>query len=202
MIKPIPPKEYDGSADAQSYHRFVRESEAYLRDGKVRGRRRIFLLSYYLTDKAYDFYTQKVANHERDWTLTRFYDELFNYCFLVDYHLQLRKNLARCHQNEKSMAEFTHELNELFNMIGDISEHDMVLKFWNGSQPVIQKGLWRDNLNPEMSSWARVTAQAEIIKISENVAKRQDRRVGSSSAPARTSISGGAKHQQNSFLLL
>ena len=153
MIKPIPPKEYDGSGDARSYRQFVRESEAYLRDGKVRGRRRIFLLSYYLADKAYDFYTQKVANHERDWTLTRFYDELFNYCFPVDYRLQLWKNLARCHQNEKSVAEFTHELNELFNMIGDISERDMVLKFWNGSRPVIQKGLWRDNLNPEASSW-------------------------------------------------
>ena len=196
MIKPIPPKEYDGSADARSYHRFVRESEAYLRDGKVRGRRRIFLLSYYLADKAYDFYTQKVANHERDWTLTRFYDELFNYCFPVDYRLQLRKNLARCHQNEKSVAEFTHELNELFNMIGDISERDMVLKFWNGSRPVIQKGLWRDNLNPETSSWVRVTAQAEIIEISENVAERRDRRVGSSSAPARTSISSGTNQGQ------
>ena len=114
----------------------------------------------------------------------------------MDYRLQLRKNLARCHQNEKSVAEFTHELNELFNMIGDISERDMVLRFWNGSRPVIQKGLWRDNLNPETSSWARVTAQAEIIEISENVAERRDRRVGSSSAPARTSISGGTNQGQ------
>ena len=36
-IKPIPPKEYDGAADVRAYHRFVRESDAYLRDGKVRG---------------------------------------------------------------------------------------------------------------------------------------------------------------------
>jgi hypothetical protein len=191
VIKPIAPKAYDGSADARSYHRFVRESEAYLKDGKVKGRRRIFLLSYYLTDKAYDFYTQKVANHERDWTLTRLFAELFNYCFPVDYRLQLRRNLARCHQNEKSVAEYTHELNELFNMVGDVSERDMVLKFWSGSRPIIQKGLWRDGLNPETSSWANVTAQAEIIEISENVAERRDRRVGSSSMPVRTSSGGG-----------
>ena len=38
MIKPIPPKDYDGKADARTYHQFVWESEAYLRDGKVRGR--------------------------------------------------------------------------------------------------------------------------------------------------------------------
>ena len=30
LIKPIAPKEYDGQADARAYHRFVRESEAYL----------------------------------------------------------------------------------------------------------------------------------------------------------------------------
>jgi hypothetical protein len=65
-------------------------------------------------------------------------------------------------------------------MIGDIPERDQVLKFWNGAQPIIQKGLWRDNLNPETSSWARVIAQAEIIEISENVAERRDHRAGSS----------------------
>ena len=124
MIKPIAPKEYDGGADAQSYHCFVRESEAYLRDGRVKGRHQIFLLSYYLTGKAYNFYTQKVANDKVNWTLSQFYDKLFNYCFPVDYRMQLHKTLARCHQNEKSIAEYTHELSELFNMIGDIPKHD------------------------------------------------------------------------------
>ena len=192
MIKPIAPKEYDGSADSQAYHRFVRESEAYLRDGKVKGQRKIFLLSYYLTNKAYDFYTQKVANDESNWTLGQFYDELFNYCFPVDYRMQLRRSLARCHQNEKTVSEYTHELNELFNMIGDIPERDQVLKFWNGSRPIIQKGLWRDNLNPETSSWTRVVAQAEIIEISENVAERRDRRGGSSSQKEGTVSGSGA----------
>ena len=111
VIKPIAPKEYNGSADTCAYHWFVQESEAYLRDGKVKGARtsRIFLLLYYLTDKVYDFFMQKVAN-----------DKLFNFCFPVDYRMQLRRTLAHCHQNKKSVAEYTHELNELFNMIGDI----------------------------------------------------------------------------------
>ena len=67
-----------------------------------------------------------------------------------------------------------HELHELFIMIGDVSKCDCVLEFWNGVRLVIQKGLWRDNLNPETSSWDRVVAQAEIIKISENVVERRD----------------------------
>jgi Zinc knuckle len=191
VIKPIPPKEYNGSVDTRAYHRFVRESEAYLRDGKVRGECKIFLLSHYLTDKAYDFYTQKVANNEAYWTLSQFYYELFNYCFPVDYRMQMRKTLARCYQNERSVAEYTHELTELFNMIGDVPERDQVLKFWNGARSVIQKGLWRDNLNPEISSWANVVAQAEIIEISENVAERRDRRSGPSNNQAGSSNANG-----------
>ncbi|KAF8799892.1 hypothetical protein BYT27DRAFT_7263507 [Phlegmacium glaucopus] len=179
-IKPIPPKEYNGMADTRAYHRFVRESEAYLRDGKVRGRRKVFLLSYYLTGKAYDFYTQKVSMDEANWTLTRFYTET------------------------KRVAEYTYELQELFNMIGAVSEQDRVIKFWNGSRPIIQKGLWRDNLNPEISTWDEVIAQAEIIEISENVAERRDRRNGSSlqnTGSGKDHYHGGSsgsmsKHQQ------
>ena len=196
-IKPIPPLEYDGRADARAYHRFVRESEAYLRDGKVHGRRRVFLLSYYLTGRAYDFYTQKVAINEEQWDLQDFYSELFNYCFPVDYRMQMRKTLARCHQNERSIAEFTHELSELFNMIGDVPERDKVLKFWNGARPVIQKGLWRDNLNPEISSWDQVVAQAEIIEISENVAERRDRKTPAQHPQVSSSNARGESRSKN-----
>ena len=84
--------------------------------------------------------------------------------------------------------EYTHELSELFNMIGDISEQDRVIKFWNGSRAIIQKGLWRDNLNPEISSWSQVVTQAEIIEISENVAERRDRKTGSSQPSSSTAM--------------
>ena len=117
IIKPNPPKEYDGYADARAYHRFVRESEAYLRDGRVQGRRQVFLLSYYLSGKAYDFYAQKVAINEEEWTLREFYNELFNYYFPIDYRMQIRRTLACCHQNERSVSEYTHELHKLFHIV-------------------------------------------------------------------------------------
>ena len=134
---------------------------------------------------------QRVSSNEEEWTLHQFYEELFNFCFPIDNRMQLRKSLTRCHQNDKSVTEYTHELQELFNMIGDVPERDRVLKFWNSSQPVIQKGLWQDNLNPETSSWDRVIAQAEIIEISENVADHRDRQTNN------TSASGGSVSNPN-----
>ena len=101
--------------------------------------------------------------------------------------MQLQKSLACCHQNNKSVAEYTHELHELFNIIGDVPERDRVLKLWNGVRPVIQKGLWHDSLNPKSSSWDKVVMQAEIIEISENVAEHWD---------CRSNTSGGSMNNQ------
>ena len=123
-IKPIPFKEYDGDANVLAYHHFVQESDAYLQDGKVRGHWKVFLLLYYLMGKAYDFHIQKVAIDKERWTVSQFYEELFNFCFLVDYRMQLHKNKARCHQNDKSVAKYTHELQDLFHMIGNIPKQD------------------------------------------------------------------------------
>ena len=57
------------------------------------------------------------------------------------------------------LAEYTHELLDLFNMIGNITRQEQVLKFWNSSRPSIQCEIWRNRLNSELSfmeesSWA------------------------------------------------
>ena len=69
IIKPIPPTEYDGTADARAYHHFVTEGTEYLTSGKVGKRQQAFDLSYYLTGKAYDFYTQKVSINYKKYVL-------------------------------------------------------------------------------------------------------------------------------------
>jgi len=94
----------------------------------------------------------------------------------------MRKKLDRAYQNEKSISEYAHELEELFNMIGSIDEREQVVKFWKGCKPVIQKALWRDGLNPDVSSWDEVTCKAEIIEISENVMDQREKKGGDSSS--------------------
>lgn len=136
--------------------------------------------------------------NEEEWSLPQFYTELFNYCFPIDYHMQMRQSLARCHQNDKTVAEYTYELQGLFNMIGDVPEQDRVIKFWNGTQPLIQKGLWHDNLHPEISTWDEVINQAEIIEISENVAEWWDHKSGSSAFQGSTgNVHAGVRNKSS-----
>jgi len=110
--------------DARAYHRFVKESVAYIEDSRIPRKRQCFALSYYLSGKAYDFYQQKVSLTEEKWSLEEFYTELFNFCFPIDYRMQMRKRLRHTIQKEKSVNEYAFELEEIFNMIGGFSKRD------------------------------------------------------------------------------
>ncbi|KAF8228767.1 hypothetical protein L208DRAFT_1042725, partial [Tricholoma matsutake] len=129
---------------------------------------RVFVLSYYLKGKAYDFYTQKVAMNAYDWSLKQFFEELFNYCFPINYCMKQRERLCKCVQNSKTVLEFIYELKEIINMIGLVDEQEKVVHLWDGFQPVIQKGrLWCDEYNPKVSSWEEIKHAAQVIELSE-----------------------------------
>lgn len=124
-----------------------------------------------------------------------FFRALFNYIFPIDYLVELRLKLDRARQRDKSVNEYVHELTELFNMIGTVSERDKVNKFWISCNPTIRQGLWRDSLNPNLSSWNDVVTQAEIIEISENVYKSKDHASKTSTHQGSDSVGqgGGSK---------
>ena len=53
----------------------------------------------------------------------------------------------------------------MFNLIGNITEQDKVIKLWDGLRDDIQENLWRNNYNPEISSWDEVVDQVEMLEI-------------------------------------
>jgi len=182
-LKPIVPKKYDGAADARAYNRFVTEGTTYVYDGRVPRNRRVFVLSYYLDGVAYDFYTQKVSMNFANWTLQEFFEELYNYCFPVNYRMEQRLKLKRLFQNDKKVSTYVHELEELYNMIGAVDYREKVIKLWYGLRTSIQQGLWRDLFNPETSTWEEVADHAAILEIAHNVSEGKDRRHNSDPKP-------------------
>lgn len=71
-----------------------------------------------------------------------------------------------------------YELNELWNMIGDVDERDRVSRLWTGLSTEIQRELWKKELNPETSSFKEVQSAAEIIEIAHSVPMGRDKRSG------------------------
>jgi len=165
---------YDGSPDARAFNRFVTEGTAFIIDGRVPQNRQVFVLSYYLDKFAYDFYIQKVSMNSSEWRLQEFFEELFNYCFPVNYWMEQHLRLKKCFQNEKKVSTYVHELEELYNMIGTIDEHKKVIKLWYGLRSSIQQGLWRDQLNPETSTWEEVADHAAILEIVQSISETKD----------------------------
>ncbi|KAJ3784596.1 hypothetical protein GGU10DRAFT_271097 [Lentinula aff. detonsa] len=170
LLKPDPPLEaYDGSVDIRAFIKFVTEGTAYVRDGRVPKNRRVLKLLKYLKGKAYQFYLTTVADSPFDWRLKQFFTELYNYCFPLTYRLDQRRKLKRCFQNDKPVREHLAELNDLFNTIGLMDEREKAHKLWSSLNKKIQKGLWREKLNPELSSYDEIASTAELIEIIENV---------------------------------
>ncbi|KAJ6521849.1 hypothetical protein B0H19DRAFT_1203452, partial [Mycena capillaripes] len=93
LLKPIPPSRYNGEPEAEQ----------------------VYFVSYYLDGKALDFYNQVVVPDEDAWTLKRFFTELFNFCFPVDYRNKQRKRLDRCFQGSKEVAAHVAEWSQIWN---------------------------------------------------------------------------------------
>ena len=68
------------------------------------------------------------------------------------------------------------ELHKLWNLIGNLSEHEQVTKLWSGFQHSILSELWKDKLNPEKSLLTEVIAATKVIKITHSVGGWSDRK--------------------------
>jgi hypothetical protein len=134
-----------------------------------------------------------VFGNKEERNLLKFYDESFNYCFSVDCQMQMQQESTRSHQNDKSISEYTHESQKLFNVIKNILlvvlDRNKAIKFQNRSKlelgPVVQIGFWQVEINPEISPWKQTTAQVEsvdTVEISEILAESPDHNLGLSTS--------------------
>ena len=64
------------------------EGTDYMWTGKVEKKWHMFVLSHFLKDQAYNFYTQKVATNPYSWRLQEFFEEMFDYCFPINYRME------------------------------------------------------------------------------------------------------------------
>ncbi|KAF8802862.1 hypothetical protein BYT27DRAFT_7072406, partial [Phlegmacium glaucopus] len=147
---------------------FMMEGEAYIKDGKIPKERQIRTLAHFLDGKAYDFYMQKVApDKSKNWNLHKFFTEMFNYCFPLDYKQQIRFRLDNIYQgSNQTVSEYVYELQELYSVIGDIPLRLKVVKLWYSLKPKIQRILWKDGLHPDYSTWEEIVSKAEMVEIS------------------------------------
>ncbi|CAK5277103.1 unnamed protein product [Mycena citricolor] len=169
ILKPIPPKEYDGSPNAVAFHRFVKEGTAYLKLGRVPADEQTFYLLYFMSGRAREFYNSRVENDEHTWTLSDFFWGLFNFCFPVNFREKQRSKLNVCKQDDKSVLVHKAKWEQIFNTIGLEANQEKVVMFCRSLKTSICKEMFRANLDPEMSTWDEVTRRAEAAEVIVNI---------------------------------
>ena len=105
------------------------------------------MLLGFLSGRAYTFYTHEVSMHPKEWMLDKFFTQLFNYCFPVDFCNKQQKCLEQCQQGNYSVCDYIVDLTELFTIVGFYSKKECVTNLFNNFQPEIQKGLYTAKLH-------------------------------------------------------
>jgi len=103
-----------------------------------------------------------------------FFEAMFNYCFPIDYREKQREKLEQTFQDNKTVSEYSYEMEEICNKIGLVDGREKVSRFWHGLRNLIQAALWRDRYNAVTSSWDEVKEAAQIIEIAEDVGRDSD----------------------------
>ncbi|KAF5335687.1 hypothetical protein D9611_009565 [Ephemerocybe angulata] len=202
-IKAPEPTTYSGRQSVQDFTRFIRQYHAYTEIGHVPDRLRVFLVSNFLSGRASEFYEQRVSSDPESWTLQRLFEEMFNYIFPPDYRLEMRDKIEAMYQGSRSVNDYVHALEEAFNLIGDYTDKEKVVKLFRSFKPSIEAALWLDRLDPECSTWDEVVQAARIIEIAEasanrarNRSRHEPRRFGNSDRSTHQS-GGNTQHGNN-----
>ena len=165
----MPPEKYDGRVDIRAFHKFLTHGTAYVKYGYVEKRRQVMVLSEFLTGKAYTFYTQSVSLDPERWSIRKFFIEMFNYCFPIDFRNQQREKLNSYSQGNKSVREYVADLDEMFTIVGADSKRARMVKLFNGFRPSLRKAILREHMNPEYTSWKEMVQEAEYQELADNV---------------------------------
>ncbi|KAG2063324.1 hypothetical protein BDR04DRAFT_948496, partial [Suillus decipiens] len=88
----------------------------YVKNGQAKQERRVFILAHCLKGCMHEFYTREVSDDPYQLQLKRFFTELFNHCFPIDFRMKQWEKLNQCYKNEKTIRVYIYELSELWNI--------------------------------------------------------------------------------------
>ena len=129
---------------------------------RLNRKKSIRLAGKYLDGLAYRFYERDVLDLKKRYTLTTFFEGLFDYVFPADFRMQQRDKFDTCRQDGRSVLDFLRKLQEIADTVGDIGDHDVVLAFWRRCQPYLRAELTKNGY--DATTISVVTLESECIR--------------------------------------
>lgn len=152
FLKTTPPFIYNGEVQATLFKKWVREVRLWIEQGRLGDSEGVQTAGRFLAGRAYQFFERDVLALQKKYSLTEFFERLFNYVFPVDFRMQQRDKFDTCKQENRSVLDFLWKLQEIADMIGDMDDKDIILAFWRRSQPYLRVEMTKDGLDPTTMS--------------------------------------------------
>ncbi|KAG1768668.1 hypothetical protein EDD22DRAFT_843948 [Suillus occidentalis] len=161
FIKNEPPFTYNGEANATTFKKWVREVRDWKDRAHLSTSQGLRMIGKYLGGQAYRFYERDILDLRKGYTLTEFFEQLFDYVFPPDFRMQQRQRFLECKQDPKnSVRDYLRRLRNIADTVGDIDEKEMVRQFWMNCQPYIKASLVDKGYEPNTVSLEELEKKA------------------------------------------
>ncbi|KIM50061.1 hypothetical protein SCLCIDRAFT_1225499, partial [Scleroderma citrinum Foug A] len=102
-----------GEIQAGLFKKWCRELRDSAKRARLDRKKSIRLAGKYLEGRAYRFYERDVLDLKKRYTLTTFFEGLFDYVFPADFRMQQRDKFDACKQDGRSVLDFLRRLQEI-----------------------------------------------------------------------------------------
>ena len=143
------PESYDGRPDPDVFATWTQKIIGYMEYMGVNDESMIRVMSNLVTGDAERFYMKYVAKNPDNYTIDKFFKDLYDYCFPDDFNEKLRRQWDKLTQGKKRVREFSREVEDLARKFKEMSERQVVLKFWHGLHGEIRKEMVLQHIDPE-----------------------------------------------------
>ncbi|KAG1840510.1 hypothetical protein F4604DRAFT_1690746 [Suillus subluteus] len=121
FIKNDPPFTYNGEANATTFKKWVREVRDWKDQARLTTNQSLHMLGKYLGGQAYRFFERDVLDLQKDYSMTEFFEQLFDYVFPPDFRMQQRQRFLECKQDHKhTVHDYLRRLRDLADIAGDL----------------------------------------------------------------------------------
>jgi hypothetical protein len=111
FLKYEPPFTYQGEPNATTFEIWIREVHEWKSWARLSTHQSIRMLGKYLGSQAYKFFEHDVLDLRKNYSLTEFFEHLFDYIFPPDFWMLQRLKFSECHQDSKqSVRDYLHRL--------------------------------------------------------------------------------------------
>ncbi|KAG8731517.1 hypothetical protein FRC11_003933, partial [Ceratobasidium sp. 423] len=145
------PKAYKGDADIDKYDIFMFSYDLFVADTKLNDSKAVLTISRFLDDKAASWYMLNVAPNPGMYTMEAVYIGLYDYCFPPHFKEEMRLLYNKKKQGDSSIQDYFAELAKLRRCLREITDHQHILRAWDGTARYIRVGWALKGIQAEMT---------------------------------------------------